>query len=113
MYSSRIQFEIGRRIREIRHSQDATQQQFSDDIYITPNFLSEIENGKKGLSCETLYNICESQKVPADYLLFGDSDGNSETSQPELIIETASQMKSEELSVVIEYLSALKKMKEL
>ncbi len=60
-----------------------------------------------------LYNICESQKVSADYLLFGDVDESSETSQPELIIETASQMKSEELSVVIEYLSALKKMREL
>lgn len=113
MYSNRAQFEIGRRIREVRHSQDATQQQFAEDIYITPNFLSEIENGKKGLSCETLYNICESQKVSADYLLFGDSNEEEEISQPKLIIETASQMKSEELTVVIEYLSALKKMKEL
>ena len=49
MYSNRAQFEIGRRIREVRHSQDATQQQFAEDIYITPNFLSEIENGKKTL----------------------------------------------------------------
>lgn len=113
MYSSRIQFEIGRRIREIRHGQDATQQQFSEDIYITPNFLSEIENGKKGLSCETLYNICESQNVSADYLLFGNTNGDNEIAPSETIIETASQMKSEELSVVIEYLSALKKMKEL
>ncbi len=79
---------------------------FAEDIYITPNFLSEIENRKKGLSCE-------SQKVSADYLLFGDSNEEEEISQPKLIIETASQMKSEELSVVIEYLSALKKTKEL
>ena len=76
MYSNRAQFETGRRIREIRREQEATQQQFSENIYITPNFLSEIENGKKGLSCETLYNICESQKVSADYLLFGNAKEN-------------------------------------
>ena len=113
MYSNRAQFEIGRRIREIRRKQEATQQQFSEDVYITPNFLSEIENGKKGLSCETLYNICESQQISADYLLFGDTDDNGEVSGPETIIETASKMKPEELSTVIEYLNALKKMREL
>lgn len=70
MFSTKTQCEIGQRIRGVRRQNDRTQMQFSEDVYITPNFLSEIENGKKGLSCETLYNICETQKVSADYLLF-------------------------------------------
>lgn len=111
MFSDRVQYQIGLRIRELRRSQDATQLQFSEDVYITPNFLSEIENGKKGLSCETLYNICETQKVSADYLLFGEKE--PELSPPELIIETASKMPPEQLNVVIRYLDALRDMRTL
>ena len=111
MFSAKTQREIGQRIRGVRRQNDRTQMQFSEDVYITPNFLSEIENGKKGLSCETLYNICETQKVSADYLLFGEKE--PELSPPELIIETASKMPPEQLNVVIRYLDALKDMRTL
>ena len=111
MFTEKTQLELGQRIREIRKQNGRTQMQFSEDIFITPNFLSEIENGKKGLSCETLYNICETQKISADYLLFGNN--GDETSGPDLIIETASRMDPKELSIVIDYLNALKKMREL
>ena len=111
MYSDKIQSEIGRRIRKVRRDQNATQQQFSEEVYITPNFLSEIENGKKGLSCETLYNICEAQQVSADYLLFGTE--KEERSASETILETASEMSIKELNVVTNYLDALKTMREM
>ena len=111
MYSDKIQSEIGRRIRKVRRDQNATQQQFSEEVYITPNFLSEIENGKKGLSCETLYNICEAQQISADFLLFGTE--KEEKSPSETIIETASDLNVKELGVVTNYLDALKKMREM
>ena len=111
MFSDQIQHEIGQRIREIRKQNGRTQMQFSEDVFITPNFLSELENGKKGLSCETLYNICETQKVSADYLLFGEKE--PERSKSDTIIETASKMNTNELGVIIKYLDALKKMREL
>ena len=111
MFSAKTQREIGQRIRGVRRQNDRTQMQFSEDIYITPNFLSEIENGKKGLSCETLYNICETQKVSADYLLFWEKE--PELSPPEPIVETASNMPPEQLNILIRYLNALKDMKTL
>ena len=111
MFTDEIQLEIGQRIKKIRLNQGSTQAQFSESVYITPNFLSEIENAKKGLSCETLYNICETQNLSADYILFGDTiDKKSPT---EIIMETAPDLSPKELSVVITYLDALKKMKEL
>ena len=111
MFSDQSQYEIGQRIREIRKMNARTQMQFSEDVYITPNFLSELENGKKGLSCETLYNICETQKVSADYLLFGEKEPKK--SKSDTIIETASEMNAYELDVVIKYLDALRKIREL
>ena len=111
MFTDEIQLEIGQRIKKNRVNQGATQAQFSEMVYITPSFLSEIENAKKGLSCETLYNICETQKISADYILFGDKD--NEKSPAETIMEIAPDLTPKELSVVITYLDALKKMKEL
>lgn len=111
MFTDKIQLEIGQRIRKIRLERDMTQAQFSESVYITSNFLSEIENGKKGLSCETLYNICEAQNLSSDYLLFGET--KDENSPVESIMEVAPDLSLKELSVVITYLDALKKMKEL
>ncbi len=111
MFTSRNQIEIGKRIRELRRSLNETQQQFSEAVNITPNFLSELETAKKGLSCETLYNICENRKVSADYLLFGDK---SETTPPsEIIINCADKMDKHDLSIVISYLQSLLKMREM
>ncbi len=111
MYSEQDQKAIGRRIREIRKAKDATQLKFSEEVYITSSFLSEIETGKKGLSCETLYNICETQEVSSDYLLFGEEPEEKKAS--DAIIETASALNVAELSTVISYLDALKKMREM
>lgn len=42
--------EIGQRIRQLRLLSDYTQAEFAELIDISINFLSEIENGKKGVS---------------------------------------------------------------
>lgn len=49
-----VKFEIAERIRECRIKKGLTQSEFSEGIDISINFLSEIENGRKGLSYETL-----------------------------------------------------------
>ena len=41
---------VGQRIRQLRIQNDYTQAKFAELIDISINFLSEIENGKKGLS---------------------------------------------------------------
>ena len=46
--------EIGQRIRQLRILNDFTQAEFAESVDISVNFLSEIENGKKGLSGDTL-----------------------------------------------------------
>ena len=48
---------IGQRVRQLRILNDYTQAKFAELIDISINFLSEIENGKKGLSQDTLANF--------------------------------------------------------
>jgi transcriptional regulator with XRE-family HTH domain len=110
MWSEDKKYEIGQRIREQRSILRYTQAQFAEQADISVNFLSEVENGAKSLSCKTLYNICDNIHLSADYILFGNNDSQSPS---EKIIETASQMNPEELHVLIEYLTALSNLNNL
>jgi transcriptional regulator with XRE-family HTH domain len=70
---------VGKRVRRQRESLSLTRDQFAEQIAISPQFLAEIENGKKGMSAETLCKICERSEISADYLLFGRQSAGSVT----------------------------------
>lgn len=54
-----------------RKNLNLTRENFSKKINISPQFLAEIENGKKGMYIETLYKIYTIFGISSDYLLFG------------------------------------------
>ena len=62
---------IGGRIRAYRESLGMSREAFSEQIGLSPQFLAEAENGKKGLSAESIYKICSSSEMSADYLVLG------------------------------------------
>jgi len=103
--TSRI--EIGKRIHQIRLQNEYTQAEFAEAVDISVNFLSEIENGKKGLSQDTLSKICSKMNVSADYILFG-----KKTKQHSLL-EIANSLSISELDTTIDYLNSLRKMKKI
>ncbi len=100
-------YEIGQRIRQLRILDDYTQAEFAEAVDISINFLSEIENGKKGLSQERLARISHQLHTSCDYILFG-----KDAKQFDLI-ETANDMTLDELGTLKEYLDSLIKMKKL
>lgn len=68
--------EIGYRIREKRDFLKISRETFSELIDITPDFLAQIESGKRGMSLDTFYKICKTLNVSADYLLMGKTEKN-------------------------------------
>lgn len=60
---------VGLRIREVRESFQMTQAQFSEMCDISESFLVAVENGKKSITSKTLYKICTSTNVSADYFI--------------------------------------------
>lgn len=98
---------IGQRVRQLRILNDYTQAKFAELIDISINFLSEIENGKKGLSQDTLAKICKQLNTSADYILFG-----VKTKQDSLI-DMANALSIEEIETIIRYLDSLIAMKKL
>lgn len=100
-------YEVGQRIRQLRLLSDYTQAEFAEAVDISINFLSEVENGKKGLSQERLARISHQLHTSCDYILF------DENSKQVDIIEAASGMSVDELGTLKEYLDSLIKMKKL
>jgi transcriptional regulator with XRE-family HTH domain len=66
-----IMSQIGKRLRRQREKMNMTREEFAEKATISPQFLAEIENGKKGMSVDTLYKICKNLTLSADYILFG------------------------------------------
>ncbi|MCH5250669.1 MAG: helix-turn-helix transcriptional regulator [Lachnospiraceae bacterium] len=97
---------IGKRIRELRITHKLTQAQFAELIDISVNFLSEIENGKKGMSQDTIYKLCSKLSISADYILFGGKTSTDNISSS-AIIEYANNLDSNELEILSNYFSSL------
>jgi len=63
--------QIGARVRAQREYLGITREGLCDYVNISPQFLSEIERGVKGVSAETLHKLCEGLGVSADFVLMG------------------------------------------
>ncbi len=69
---------LGARIRQLREKKNKTQAYFADVLYISPSYLSLIEDGKRVPNLDVLVHISELTDVSLDYLIFGDeSDADS------------------------------------
>lgn len=60
---------VGRQIRELRQTRGLTQEQLALKSGVTRPILNEVENGKRGLLFERLYDIAEALDVPASELM--------------------------------------------
>ena len=63
--------QIGQRIRAKREYIGLSREKFSEMIGISPQFLAEIESGKKGMSLSTLCKVCIGLSTSADYVVLG------------------------------------------
>jgi transcriptional regulator with XRE-family HTH domain len=60
---------IQKRIRESRRNRGLTQKQLADSISLSPNYLSQIECGKRGISIALLNNIADALNCSVAYLV--------------------------------------------
>ena len=71
-----IYIEAGKRIHAARLSHGYTRKYLAEQASISPKFLYEIENGKKGFSAQVLYNLCTALDVDCDYIMKGSERAN-------------------------------------
>lgn len=93
---------VGKRLRKQREKLSLTREAFAEYIDISPQFLAEVENGKKGMSVETLFKICNKFEISADYLIMG-RENTSNISTP--IAQMLLNMDNEKLNIFENLLS--------
>lgn len=69
--------EIGARIRALRLKKNKTQSYFADIVYITPSYLSLIEDGQRIPNVEVLAQIAKVADVSIDYLIYGTEENST------------------------------------
>ncbi len=69
--SKELNAAIGGRIRAYRESLGKSREAFSEMVGLSPQFLAEAENGRKGLSAASIHKVCTECGMSADYLVLG------------------------------------------
>lgn len=62
---------LGENIRKVRLLKGLTQENLASDLQKSVNFVSLLENGKTGLSIQTLVDICKALDIDANTLFAG------------------------------------------
>lgn len=79
--------EVGKRIKKVRIAEKVTQEDLSEEMCISREMLSRIENGKNTCAPDHLMFLCQRFDKKADYFYFGDKYEKSEMSRLEIINE--------------------------
>lgn len=80
-----INVEIGQRIKERRNFLKYTREVLAEMADISPQFLANIESGKKGMSFSTLKKLCEALGMSCDYVILGKTSGGKHEQIDELL----------------------------
>lgn len=80
--------EVGKRIKEIRESNNLTQEQMAEILKVTTNAVRDYEKGNYGISKDVMLQIRQHFHVSIDYLLFGES---TDTEKLFFLLENASE----------------------
>ena len=68
---------LGARIAKRRKLMHLSQKDLAEQIQISNNYLSSIENGKEKPSLEIIVSICNALQVTPDYLIVGTMHSNN------------------------------------
>ena len=82
-----INVEIGARIKKMRKALKLTQEQLANRVGYSTNFVQEVEQGRSGLSSESMKAFSDALHVSADEILFG-----AETDQGGFIVRKLSEV---------------------
>lgn len=92
--------EVGIRIRKQRELLGYSREELAERLDVSSKFCSDIENGAKGMSVETLCKLSKELMLTTDYILFGKT--NTEVDEEMLnLINLCDKEKSRYLKNII------------
>ena len=90
---------LGKNIRQLRLLRGMSQESLASDLQKSINFVSLLENGKTGVSVQTLVDICTALKVDTN-ALFSGIITPPETDIDSFIIDSLKLFKGEDKAIV-------------
>ncbi|MCL2627311.1 MAG: helix-turn-helix domain-containing protein [Oscillospiraceae bacterium] len=97
----KIDINIGYRIRGVREELRLSREAFSELSGISPDFISDIENGKKDFTVGMLKKLCKALNIDFEYIICGTENQCSHISF------LASQMNGKQRKIAIELLKTI------
>lgn len=94
---------VGLRIREIHETYQMTQAEFSERCDLSESFLVAVENGRKGVTSKTLYKICTTMNMSADYFIRGKDNGFKTDTLIEILNSMDKRSREGALRILREY----------
>ena len=95
---------IGKRIAEIRRSNNMTQETLADKLSVSPKHISHTECGTSSLSLKNLIEFCNLFNCSLDYIVLGIKEDGILSKLPKEITETLYSGNDEEIDRLIRYL---------
>lgn len=83
--------QIGNRVRLKREEQKLSREKLAECIEISPQFLAQIELGRRGMSSVTLFKLCSALSTSADYIVLGREEGNDLSSINKMLLNLDSK----------------------
>ena len=74
-----LDIQMGQRVRIKREEQKLSREKLAECIDVSPQFLAQIEIGRRGMSSATLYKLCNALSTSADYIVLGREGANDLT----------------------------------
>lgn len=90
---------IGNRVRQIRDTHQYTREQVAEWADISPQFLSDIELGKKSMTSTTIVKLAKALQISTDYLLLGKSNLAKEPARTRKLQILASSLPDEKIPI--------------
>lgn len=98
---------VGLKIRGVRRILNMTRKQFSKKCNISSSFLSAVESGNKAVTAKTLYKICSSLNISADYFIRGKNENFEIDMLIEIINSMDKQSKVHLIQIMREYIKTI------
>lgn len=83
--------ECGKRLKELRMLSGKTQLEVSQEINISTDTISKIEQGKRSPSVSLVEELSRYYKISTDYIITGSSNGSGRDEEHNQKIETEQQ----------------------
>lgn len=64
--------DVGARLKDLRLLAGLSQRELGRRTGLSPSFLSEVENGRRGLGAGSLLRLCRAEGASMDYVMTGE-----------------------------------------